>query len=529
MLLSQGLWVQLNNKIDNQAPLTLNNKQGLNMSTNRTPVVFTGRTSEYFGIWIVNLLLSIMTLGIYSAWAKVRRKKYFYHNTLIDGVGFDYHANPIAILKGRIIAFALYMIFLYAPQFLSPEIGLGVSGVLSILLFIAIPWIVVRGLKFNARNSSHRGLRFDFDGQYGKAALLFVGFPILFGSIIALAIFAIVKLASPMIAGLVGPLLVLAGLAVYIPFIMQRQQQFVVSHHKFGTTNFEMKAKIKDFFIIFLKLFLVVLAIGTAISVAIALLFKSTLDTFMPHTSLLNQPAYTQAFTTTTNESQSGFIKVANNQDTLTAEEKADLATTEADAQSNSDENLADESLSQDLTADERVDFDKLLKQDGALDDAELADDTETENDTAPADKPKDEIEKALAPYAGLLGAFGVLFFFGFILLYLGVIFSFVAYIKSRVSNLVFNNTSIDHIGFHSDQRMRDLLLIYVTNTIVLMFTMGFATPWAHVRLAKYRAEHLSLIGEADWDRFIGEKKEAAKATGEEIADFFDVDLSFGF
>jgi uncharacterized membrane protein YjgN (DUF898 family) len=497
------------------------------MSTNRTPVVFTGRTSEYFGIWIVNLLLSIMTLGIYSAWAKVRRKKYFYHNTLIDGVGFDYHANPIAILKGRVIAFVLYMIFLYAPQFLSPEIGLGVSGVLSILLFIAIPWIVVRGLKFNARNSSHRGLRFDFDGQYGKAALLFVGFPILFGSVIALIIFAIVKLASAMIAGLVGPLLVLAGLAVYIPFIMQRQQQFMVNHHKFGTTNFEMKAKMKDFFMIFLKLFLVVLALGTALSVIIALLFKSTLGTFMPHTALLNQPAYVQTLGVADTQQQSGFIKVANNQDTLTAEEKADLATTELEAQSNSEENLADESLSQDLTAEERVDFDKLLKQDGALDDAELTDDGE--DNTKPAEKPQDEIEKALKPYAGLLGAFGVLFFFGFILLYLGVIFSFVAYIKSRVSNLVFNNTSIDHIGFHSDQRMRDLLLIYVTNAIVLMFTMGFATPWAHVRLAKYRAEHLSLIGEADWDHFIGEKKEAAKATGEEIADFFDVDLSFGF
>ncbi len=31
---------------------------------------FSGRGSEFFGIWIVNVLLSILTLGIYSAWAK---------------------------------------------------------------------------------------------------------------------------------------------------------------------------------------------------------------------------------------------------------------------------------------------------------------------------------------------------------------------------------------------------------------------------------------------------------------------------
>ena len=30
---------------------------------------FTGKTGEYFRIWIVNLALTILTLGIYSAWA----------------------------------------------------------------------------------------------------------------------------------------------------------------------------------------------------------------------------------------------------------------------------------------------------------------------------------------------------------------------------------------------------------------------------------------------------------------------------
>jgi hypothetical protein len=37
---------------------------------------FTGKAGEYFGIWVVNLFLSIVTLGIHSAWKKVRRKRY---------------------------------------------------------------------------------------------------------------------------------------------------------------------------------------------------------------------------------------------------------------------------------------------------------------------------------------------------------------------------------------------------------------------------------------------------------------------
>ena len=51
-----------------------------------TPFEFHGNGADYFRIWIVNLLFSILTLGIYSAWAKVRTKKYFYGNTELAGI-----------------------------------------------------------------------------------------------------------------------------------------------------------------------------------------------------------------------------------------------------------------------------------------------------------------------------------------------------------------------------------------------------------------------------------------------------------
>ena len=49
---------------------------------------FTGTGKEYFKIWIVNILLSIVTLGIYSAWAKVRTEKYLHGNTFLNGSSF---------------------------------------------------------------------------------------------------------------------------------------------------------------------------------------------------------------------------------------------------------------------------------------------------------------------------------------------------------------------------------------------------------------------------------------------------------
>jgi uncharacterized membrane protein YjgN (DUF898 family) len=41
------------------------------------------------------VLLTIVTIGIYSAWAKVRRLRYFYGNTFLAGSSFDYHAKPV--------------------------------------------------------------------------------------------------------------------------------------------------------------------------------------------------------------------------------------------------------------------------------------------------------------------------------------------------------------------------------------------------------------------------------------------------
>jgi uncharacterized membrane protein YjgN (DUF898 family) len=65
---------------------------------------FSGSGAEYFRIWIVNLLLTVVSLGIYSAWAKTRRLQYFYRNTQLAGASFDFRGNPKAILRGRILA-----------------------------------------------------------------------------------------------------------------------------------------------------------------------------------------------------------------------------------------------------------------------------------------------------------------------------------------------------------------------------------------------------------------------------------------
>jgi uncharacterized membrane protein YjgN (DUF898 family) len=113
-------------------------------------------------------------------------------------------------------------------------------------------------------------------------------------------------------------------------------------------------------------------------------------------------------------------------------------------------------------------------------------------------------------------------------LVYILIIFAFVGYIQARIGNLIWNNTTLDKLSFNSTLRARDFIWLYFSNIIAIMLTFGLATPWAQIRMARYRATKLQIVGDVDFDQFVGDKKAEVKATGEEIAEMFDVDLSFG-
>src|ERR1700690_2550158 len=116
---------------------------------------FTGEGAEYFRIWIVNLLLSIVTLGIYSAWAKVRRLQYFYRHTELAGSSFDFHGSPIRILIGRLIALAMLIAYNVSVRLQSR-----MTLVVVLALAVVMPWLLRNSFRFRLYNTSWRGTRF---------------------------------------------------------------------------------------------------------------------------------------------------------------------------------------------------------------------------------------------------------------------------------------------------------------------------------------------------------------------------------
>src|SRR5882672_6127924 len=184
------------------------------------PFEFRGSAGEFFRIWIVNVALTLITLGVYSAWAKVRTRRYFYGNTFVAGNAFDYHALPWRILIGRLVALALFVGY---------NTSVGISPFLSIPWVVvfgaAIPWLIVSSLRFNARNTSYRNVRFNFTGDYWGA----------FGVFIMLSIVAAITLGTVW------------------PFVHREREYYYINNHTFGGKRFATAFSARSIYGIYLK------------------------------------------------------------------------------------------------------------------------------------------------------------------------------------------------------------------------------------------------------------------------------------
>ncbi|MBN3082212.1 DUF898 domain-containing protein [Pectobacterium polaris] len=212
----------------------------INTSENSTQhrVQFHGKAGEYFAIWLVNALLTIITLGIYSAWATVRRRRYFYGNTEINGDRFDYHADPIQILKGRLLVIAGIILFYIILSF-SPVL----ATVIALAFAALVPIIVIRNWRYDAIMSSYRGIRFNYHCQTGRAYWVLLLCPILlllaFYAVLAVAMIIGMQSDSPIIITLIVLALVVPGFAAVNGIMKMMQLDLYVNNLFFGKTAFK--------------------------------------------------------------------------------------------------------------------------------------------------------------------------------------------------------------------------------------------------------------------------------------------------
>ena len=226
-------------------------------------ISFKGKGGEFFGIWIVNILLSVITVGIYSAWAKVRIKRYFYGNTYIDGDNFEYHAEPMQILKGRLVALSIVLVWSVANSFI-PLFSL----VMLVAFYAAIPWVFWSNARFDSAMTSYRNVHFSFNSSLKDAYITLLGR----GFAASLAIMVFVGLciglasfsqAAAVVLGLCSMLL----MAALNGWVVVGVQRYFVNGYRYG--DWQFSGELETSF--FVKTYLKANVIGFLTAVAIAI------------------------------------------------------------------------------------------------------------------------------------------------------------------------------------------------------------------------------------------------------------------
>lgn len=230
---------------------------------------FTGSGSEYFRIWIVNLLLTLVTLTLYWPFARARRIAYFQGNTWVGGDPLGFHADPWRMFRGYLVVLLLGLVYWGVSKFV-PQL----AWLPFVLLMAVWPLLWRASLQFRLHNTSWRGVRLAFEGDAKGAylALLPLFVP---GLVLVLAAPGLASGQQPdaTTARWIGAVVlgtVLVG-ALCFPWLMARLKRYQHSGFAFAGERTRLDAGVRRFYGLYLRtglLALLVVAVAVALVVA---------------------------------------------------------------------------------------------------------------------------------------------------------------------------------------------------------------------------------------------------------------------
>ena len=208
--------------------------------------IFHGTGGTLLGIHLVNTLLTLVTLGIYYYWAKVRVRAYVFAQTEFAGDRFSYHGSARELLNGTLKASLVfgvpYFLLKNAGNFFEANMGIQIAlqVAASLLLILFIPVAIASARRYRLSRTAWRGIRFSFQGKT-------LGFITLWLS---------------------GYFLTGVTLGLYYPYFSTKKHAFLTAHSYFGSQPFKFSGDGAVLFRPFLKMYLlsVTVAIVTGLS-----------------------------------------------------------------------------------------------------------------------------------------------------------------------------------------------------------------------------------------------------------------------
>jgi len=218
----------------------------------REKLIFHEDTERLIKIHLLNVLKTVITLGIYSFWARVNITRFIYEHTEFQGERFSWHATGWERFRGFLIGGTIFFGYIFGIQYLSmwamdlqtqdPEKAAELFWlpflaplINLVVIMIAIPFIIVGSLRYRLSRSSYRNIRFLFTGTVKEF----------------------------MVLNLKGTFLTILSAGFYYPLFIYDIMEFRINHFQYGNTPLHFSGDRKTFYLIMLKgIFLQILTLG---------------------------------------------------------------------------------------------------------------------------------------------------------------------------------------------------------------------------------------------------------------------------
>ena len=237
-------------------------------------VEFTGSGGEYFRVWIVNILLTVVTVGLYTPFARRRTARYFYSHTVVAGSPLEFTATGGRMLLGFLLLIGLYIAFNVAAesdQQVATALMLVGGAVLA-------PYFWASAMRFRMTSTRWRGVRLQFTASWPQVYR--AAWPMLVMALVWVAVSATMSALVPhdraakvapsfgqiaTVFGVLGGGMVVSLIAAVV--LDYQAKCLVVLHGRVGGQPGRWKPELSDFFRIWLAaagVFLAcVLVVGT--------------------------------------------------------------------------------------------------------------------------------------------------------------------------------------------------------------------------------------------------------------------------
>ena len=134
---------------------------------------FTGRWQDYAPIAFTNLLLTIVTLGFYTFWARTRTRRYLWSNTRFIDDRLEWTGTGLELFVGYLLAIVFFIVPFGVINLVLQGVLLrghaGIGAIIVAVLYLALLYVFgiarFRALRYRLSRTYWRGIRGGSDDQ----------------------------------------------------------------------------------------------------------------------------------------------------------------------------------------------------------------------------------------------------------------------------------------------------------------------------------------------------------------------------